>query len=249
MAFYHDVPDSPSPRLGCPGCGACKCSRLGETYETDDAEPTAPSDPHDAGPPPASRGVRPRRRARHSLQGWSLADDVTSSPPGGATCTASERRILRPVEPTAQELLSVPRAALAPGKRSVSLHRDALLALLAMRIAAAADGIPPELLTVVSGYRSVRHQQDLWEGALRKYGSTAVARRWVAPPGASPHHSGRAVDLWLGISNKSENVDRLRATRAYHWLVCNAARFGFFPYAREPWHWEYNPPHANPATP
>ncbi len=242
MAFYHNVPNSRSQGLGCPGCGACQCQRLGETYETDDAEPPVPSDPPDT-------SQRRRRRGRHAFQGWGFADDVTSSPPDGTSCTASERRILRPVEPTRQELVAVPAAALAPGKASALLHRDALHALMAMRVAAATDGIPSNLLTVTSGYRSVAHQKDLWEAALRKYGSTAVARRWVAPPGASPHHSGKAVDLWLGIRNKSENVARLRATRAYHWLVCNAARFGFFPYAREPWHWEYNPPSTPPTTP
>jgi hypothetical protein len=29
-------------------------------------------------------------------------------------------------------------------------------------------------------------------------------------------------------------------TRPYRWLVCNALRFGFTPYAAEPWHWEFH---------
>ena len=28
-------------------------------------------------------------------------------------------------------------------------------------------------------------------------------------------------------------------TPVYKWLVKNAARFGFYPYFYEPWHWEY----------
>jgi LAS superfamily LD-carboxypeptidase LdcB len=77
---------------------------------------------------------------------------------------------------------------------------------------------------------------------LQKYGSPSEARKWVAPPGGSAHQSGRAIDLYLGSSNDSRNVARLRRTPAYQWMVKNARRFGFYPYEREPWHWEYNPP-------
>ena len=31
----------------------------------------------------------------------------------------------------------------------------------------------------------------------------------------------------------------------YKWLQINAELFGFYPYTREPWHWEYNPPSAH----
>jgi hypothetical protein len=110
-----------------------------------------------------------------------------------------------------------------------------------MKAAAEADGIPANLLTITSGYRSVAHQKRLWAAALVKYGSPQAARKWVAPPGGSPHHTGRAIDLWLGTRNSSTNIAALRATLPYKWLVCNAARFGFFPYANEPWHWEFNP--------
>lgn len=68
--------------------------------------------------------------------------------------------------------------------------------------------------------------------------------RGTAPPGRSPHHTGRAVDLHVGgrISTDPGNVEFQHRQTAYKWLVCNAARFGFYPYVREPWHWEYNPP-------
>jgi hypothetical protein len=48
----------------------------------------------------------------------------------------------------------------------------------------------------------------------------------------------------LGGHNSSANVGRLRTLPAYKWLAANAERFGFYPYTREPWHWEYNPPRA-----
>jgi hypothetical protein len=56
--------------------------------------------------------------------------------------------------------------------------------------------------------------------------------------------TGRAIDLYLGDRNASERVAHLRTLPAYRWLVRNAGRFGFYPYSREPWHWEYNPPQA-----
>jgi hypothetical protein len=61
----------------------------------------------------------------------------------------------------------------------------------------------------------------------------------TARPGRSKHQSGRAVDIYLGISNRLENAGRQRKTAAFLWLVCNASRFGFVPYVKEPWHWEY----------
>src|SRR5688572_29218213 len=153
-------------------------------------------------------------------------------------CRAGERRIHPVVEPPPSELVNVERRHGGPRQ----LHRDAYAAYQRLKAAAEADGIPANLLTMTSGYRSVASQRALWEAALQKYGSPQAARRWVAPPGGSPHHTGRAIDFNLGGRNNSENVAQLRQTAAYRWLVCNASRFGFFPYAAEPWHWEYNPP-------
>ncbi|TVQ36315.1 MAG: DUF4157 domain-containing protein [Geminicoccaceae bacterium] len=73
-------------------------------------------------------------------------------------------------------------------------------------------------------------------------------RKGTAPPGRSPHHTGRAIDIYVGnlrgrreTQLSPDNVAVQRRTDAYRWLVCNAHRFGFFPYNAEPWHWEYNP--------
>src|SRR5262249_51307307 len=168
--------------------------------------------------------------------------DVVTVPAAGnyPECRAAERRISPIVEPPASELVAVERRHGGPRQ----LHRDAYAAYQRLKAAAEADGIPANLLTIVSAYRSVASQRALWEAALRKYGSPQAARRWVAPPGGSAHHTGRAIDFFLGGPNNSENVAQLRRTAAYRWLVCNAARFGFYPYAAEPWHWEYNPPPA-----
>ncbi|MGK7915756.1 MAG: D-alanyl-D-alanine carboxypeptidase family protein [Prochloraceae cyanobacterium] len=73
-------------------------------------------------------------------------------------------------------------------------------------------------------------------------------RQTTAPPGRSTHHSGRTVDIEVGhapgfntANSKPENVKWQRKQAPYRWMVCNAHRFGFHPYLREPWHWEYNP--------
>lgn len=55
---------------------------------------------------------------------------------------------------------------------------------------------------VVSSYRSVEQQAYLWEQALKKYGSAAAARKWVAPPGKSRHNSGKAIDIYMYRNGK-----------------------------------------------
>jgi hypothetical protein len=76
-----------------------------------------------------------------------------------------------------------------------------------------------------------------------------IGRQTVAPPGVSPHHTGYAADLMLGsvhgadaTTSAARNVTWQRSQPYFAWLVCNAEHFGFYPYNREPWHWEYNPP-------
>ena len=160
----------------------------------------------------------------------SFVPTPVESPGGG--------RIMDKREPDRADLVTVTGFG---GKR-IELHRHAAEAWRALVGAARDDGLRDPLLLPVSGYRGVEHQERLWRGALRKYGSPEEARKWVAPPGGSPHHSGRAIDFYIGGKNSSGNVANLRTLPAYRWLVANAARFGFYPYEREPWHWEYNPP-------
>lgn len=169
----------------------------------------------------------------------------TPSPSGTFTPVVVENpgggRITDKSEPAAADRVDVARR----GGGTVTLHRLAADAWAALTAAARADGIAAPLLEPTSGYRSVARQQELFDAAVARYGSEAEARRWVAKPGGSPHHSGRAIDCWMGTSNDSRNVDTQRDTDVWRWLDANAERFGFYPYPAEPWHWEYNPP----ATP
>ncbi len=127
------------------------------------------------------------------------------------------------------------------GNKKVPVHRIAKVAWEKMIAAARADGLTAPLLLPSSGYRSYAHQQRLWEAGKIKHGSAAEARKWVAPPGHSAHQSGRAFDLYLGVPFGKKYVSQQKNTKAYQWMIRNAHRFGFYPYDREPWHWEFNP--------
>jgi hypothetical protein len=219
--------------FGCgPGCGCAPCraasSRLGELYIRDD----------DADEPEA-------------VGDWELAASISAQDlKTGSRCQADERRITHPVDPPPGDLPTVDKRYWTnPHKRPpIRLQRAAYAAYLDLKRAAEADGLHPRSLTIVSGYRSKAEQEVLWQRELKKrHGSRQEASKWVAPPGHSPHQSGRAIDFWLGTDIGSGNIAAQRRSRPYRWLVCNAARFGFTPYAREPWHWEYNPPRS--ATP
>jgi hypothetical protein len=81
-------------------------------------------------------------------------------------------------------------------------------------------------LWVVSGFRSVERQQQLWDQAVKKYGSEAAARKWVARPGTSNHNKGRAVDM----GGTDEGMS---------WMKANLGRYGLWqPMDHEPWHIE-----------
>lgn len=99
------------------------------------------------------------------------------------------------------------------------------------------DGMTPQFATalqaliaasggrvrITSGYRSPEHQAQLFAAAVKKYGSEAAARKYVAPPGHSNHNKGLAADLAGDLA----------------WAHANAKRFGLtFPMSWENWHIE-----------
>ena len=89
--------------------------------------------------------------------------------------------------------------------------------------AAEQAGVP---IKITSGFRPYARQAELFREAVKKYGSEAAARKWVAPPGKSNHGRGIAAD----ITTKNRGP-------AQTWAFANAARFGLeFPMSWEPWH-------------
>lgn len=110
--------------------------------------------------------------------------------------------------------------------------------------AAKADGFS---LIAVSGYRSFGQQSAIYERKIRNTGSEAQAQLWVAPPGASEHQLGLAVDLGRKADAK---LAAFGGSKEDRWLQEHAHEFGFIirykaawmpitGYADEPWHIRY----------
>jgi len=125
--------------------------------------------------------------------------------------------------------------------RDKLLVPDAARAWLAMREAAARDGIA---LHLISAFRSVEFQAALIRNKLRKGQTIAEVLRVNAPPGYSEHHTARALDIGDGVTPALDEA--FEQAPAYAWLRAHAGAFGFqlsYPrenaegYLYEPWHW------------
>lgn len=100
----------------------------------------------------------------------------------------------------------------------------------------------------ISGYRSYKRQEELYEQRLRETSDSHVSR-YLAPPGASEHQTGLALDVSCSaVDLKLE--ENFADTKEGQWLAANAPLFGFilrYPkgkesvteYAWEPWHIRY----------
>ena len=125
------------------------------------------------------------------------------------------------------------------------LRQEASEALTEMFDAALADGIT---LYARSGYRSYNTQASLYDSYRAAHGEEA-ANRFSAPPGASEHQTGLAMD----VTAESVNLELLEAfgeTDEGIWVRENAHESGFiirYPegkeeitgYLYEPWHLRY----------
>jgi D-alanyl-D-alanine carboxypeptidase len=126
------------------------------------------------------------------------------------------------------------------------LQRDAAAALNAMRTTAREDGVE---LVVLSAFRSVREQRDLFFDVKSARNQSARERAQVsAPPGYSEHATGYAVDLGDGRAPATNLAQSFEHTDAYRWLRAHGHRFHFtlsFPrrnpqgVSYEPWHWRF----------
>jgi hypothetical protein len=125
-----------------------------------------------------------------------------------------------------------------PGQTSFRLHPEARDAFVRMRDAARADGVE---LHINSAWRSRQRQAELAAGNPNP---NAVAQR------ISAHSYGLAVDLRMSAgelrvreatTRPFTNIVAMYRSPVYKWMALHAREHGFFPYRREPWHWEYNP--------
>merc|ERR1711977_793495 len=121
------------------------------------------------------------------------------------------------------------------------LRPSAANAFEQMKRAANREGIQ---LHLVSGFRGIQHQEELYFGVKAERVQSSRERALVpAPPGFSEHHTGYALD----ICDETLTLDEsFASTKAYAWLQMNARAYNFelsFPergkVAFEPWHWRF----------
>jgi D-alanyl-D-alanine carboxypeptidase len=134
---------------------------------------------------------------------------------------------IRPAEDDRQLLYLTPRAARAWRR---------------MFTAARADGVT---LLPLSAYRSVERQIKIIERKLAAGDTITDILRYVAAPGCSEHHTGRAIDLGSPHTTRALEED-FALTPEFRWLTEHAGCFGFslsYPcdnphgISYEPWHW------------
>lgn len=111
----------------------------------------------------------------------------------------------------------------------VTLRKGAMRAFGNAKRIAASMGIQ---LRVTSSYRTLAQQQHLHSDACARHGVEG-ARKWVATPGGSPHHTGGTLDLHAVINGKGGGR---HPNQKYLKEIMNRA--GFVNYLPEPWHWE-----------
>jgi len=141
-----------------------------------------------------------------------------------------------------------PRAELVllPGKgKAIYLRPAAAAAFKKMALAARRDGV---YLVVLSGFRDLQYQQNLFNRDRVRLGSVEAAQKLVAPPGYSEHHTGYALDIGDGKAPETNVVVKFEKTAASRWLKDNAPKYGFeLSFDREnsqgvsyePWHWRF----------
>ncbi len=128
----------------------------------------------------------------------------------------------------------------------IKLHESAAKSFLRMEADAKADGVD---FVVISGFRTISEQQELFFEISKQRNQTPAQRAKVsAPPGHSEHHTGYALDIGDGAMPSANLSTSFEKTAAFQWLQNNAAKYGFemsFPpnnpqgVMYEPWHWRF----------
>ena len=100
-------------------------------------------------------------------------------------------------------------------------------------------------IRVVSGYRTVPYQENLYNGYLAN-DSRENVDRYSARPGYSEHHTGLAMDVFGSV----DGLRNFENTPEYPWVRDNCYKYGFIirylketehitGYEAEPWHLRY----------
>tara|TARA_B100001989_G_scaffold123977_1_gene87527 strand:- start:70 stop:783 length:714 start_codon:yes stop_codon:yes gene_type:complete len=141
--------------------------------------------------------------------------------------------------------VEIPKEKLVLIEPNIEVHIDMLDSLLNMVEEAKKDGV---YLVLLSGYRSINLQKDIFYSLKSIRNQVAAERARVsAPPGYSEHSTGFAIDIGDATQRQTDFETEFENTDAFKWLKNNAAKFHFkmsfdkdnkyIDY--EPWHWRY----------
>ena len=130
----------------------------------------------------------------------------------------------------------------------VEVEKKAYDAYLELKAELEAEGVYVDL---DSARRSVADQQRIMDEFTKEYGAD-YAKKTVATPGYSEHHTGLALDLYLIIDGKDvvENEDMIQYPEIWEKIHAKLANHGFIlryldgcehitGYGYEPWHIRY----------
>ncbi len=128
----------------------------------------------------------------------------------------------------------------------VYVHKEIYENFKEMQFMAAQRGISLQLL---SGFRSIDLQRDIFYENKSIRNQTAVERSMVsAPPGYSEHSTGYAIDVGDGNFPETHFEVEFEQTPAFKWMKRFAPKYHFvlsFPpnnkqgVTYEPWHWRF----------
>ena len=128
----------------------------------------------------------------------------------------------------------------------IYIHKEIYEKFKEMQFMAAQRGVSLQLL---SGYRSIDLQRDIFYENKSIRNQTAVERSMVsAPPGYSEHSTGYAIDVGDGNYPYTHFEVEFEQTPAFKWMKRFAPKYHFvlsFPtnnkqgVTYEPWHWRF----------
>ncbi|CCH97883.1 MAG: D-alanyl-D-alanine carboxypeptidase family protein [Microcystis flos-aquae DF17] len=149
-------------------------------------------------------------------------------------------------EGDSQQMMIIASYAQDEYQRFERIAPETALALMKLIYAAREDRV---WIIPVSGFRTIAHQDQLWQSQIQRQGSPEAAAKISAPPGYSEHHTGYALDLTDGNLKARDDITyKFAETDAFKWLTLHAKEFGFelsFPknnsqgVSYEPWHWRF----------
>ncbi|MEM9458388.1 MAG: D-alanyl-D-alanine carboxypeptidase family protein [Myxococcota bacterium] len=127
-----------------------------------------------------------------------------------------------------------------PGVKGSRRRLHVLAAAAMVRMAEAIQRDLDIELKLASAWRRHRWKSRAHYEAtvIQRFGSVREGRKWLAFN--SPHETGLAMDIGVGGLWPSKKTRQAQRQQPLHkWLVQHAHEYGWHPYKREPWHWEY----------